>query len=328
MIWRTDGWQRLFLLLLWLPVSVSAHEIRPAALHIKEISQGEFQANWKVPARNDTRLSLQPLLNGEPLFAVQTGYFMQGAYIEQGKFTHPDGLMGSQIAIQGLDSTFTDVMLRLESLDGSVLTARLSPENPVYDFAEDASGWGLVTTYTNLGIQHILLGVDHLLFVACFVLIAGFSRRLVWAITGFSIAHSVTLGLAALEIVQLPVPAVEAVIALSILFMAWEIARGRTDTLTYRYPIVVSASFGLLHGFGFAAVLAEIGLPKNEGLLALLCFNVGVEIGQLLFIAALFLSVILVRQLRFVRLHWLKQVATYGIGGFASLWLIERVLAF
>jgi len=325
---RNDYKKLLLWWFCWLPMLVFAHEMRPAALHIKEVNAGSFQVIWKVPARSNTRLSLQPTLDGEPLFKVQTGYFMKGAYIEQGSFERPQGLMGSQLIIHGLDSTFTDVMLRLENLDGSVLIARFSPENPVYDFQTQATGWGLVQTYTHLGIQHILIGIDHLLFVACFVLIAGFSRRLIWAITGFSAAHSLTLGLAALDIVRLPIPAVEAVIALSIVFMAWEIARRKPHTLTYRYPIVVSASFGLLHGFGFAAVLAEIGLPKNEGLLALLCFNIGVEIGQLLFIAALFVIFVLISKLRFLPFTALKQLGTYCIGGFATLWLIERVLAF
>ena len=162
----------------------------------------------------------------------------------------------------------------------------------------------------------------------CIVLIAGFCRRLIWAITGFSVAHSVTLGLAALDIVVLPVPVIEAVIALSIVFMAWEIVRRNTTTLTYRHPVFVSAGFGLLHGFGFAAVLTEIGLPKGESLLALLCFNIGVEIGQLLFIMALLLGFNVIKKLRFLPLDVLKQVITYAIGSLATLWVIERVLLF
>lgn len=319
--------------LLWLPFMVSAHEIRPAALQIEEVRTGYFQFSWKVPARGNERLSLQPTLNGEPVFQAQSSRFSKGAYIENGKFERPGGLLGGRIEIEGLNSTFTDVLLRLESLDGSVISTRLSPENPIYELQAQETGWSLVKTYTVLGIEHILLGIDHLLFVACIVLIAGFCRRLVWAITGFSIAHSITLGLAALEVIRLPVPAVEAVIALSIVFMAWEIARRHTgtlrhETLTYRYPILVSAGFGLLHGFGFAAVLADIGLPKNESLLALLCFNLGVEIGQLLFIAGLFLGFILIRKLRFLPFSELKQILTYCIGGLATMWVIERALLF
>ena len=313
---------------MWLPAVLMAHEMRPAALQIKEVSTDHFQVSWKVPARGNERLSLQPVLDGEPIFQVDSARFLNGAYIENGEFDQPGGLMGRTVVIEGLQSTFTDVLLRLENLDGSSINVRLSPENPLYQFEAQASGWSLVSTYTHLGVQHILSGIDHLLFVACVVLIAGFCRRLVWAITGFSLAHSVTLGLAALDIIQLPVLVIEAVIALSIVFMAWEIARRNTNSLTYRHPVLVSAGFGLLHGFGFAAVLAEIGLPKGESLLALLCFNVGVEIGQLLFIAALFLGFSLISKLRFLPFATLKQIVTYMIGGFAALWLIERVLLF
>ena len=321
---------RWLLSLLWLPSIVLAHEIRPAALHIEEIRVDHFQFSWKVPARGgNERLSLQPTLNGEYVFQPQSSYFFKGAYIEKGQFEWPGGLLGSTIKVEGLNSTFTDVLLRLERLDGSVISARLSPENPIYAFAAaQATGWSLAQAYTVLGVEHILLGVDHLLFVACIVLITGFRRRLVWAVTGFSIAHSITLGLATLDVIRLPIPAVEAVIALSIVFMASEIARRRTGSLTYRYPILVSAGFGLLHGFGFAAVLADIGLPKGESLLALLCFNLGVEIGQLLFIAALFLGFVLIRRLRFLPFAQLKQTVTYSMGGLATMWLIERVVLF
>lgn len=319
----------LLILCLWVPAILMAHEMRPAALHITEVSTDNFQVSWKVPARGgNERLSLQPMLDGEPVFEVQSARFLNGAYIENGTLNRSGGLMGSTLMIAGLNSTFTDVLLRLENLDGSSVNARLSPENPVYQFQVQASGWSLVSTYTHLGIQHILLGIDHLLFVMCIVLIAGFCRRLIWAITGFSVAHSVTLGLAALDIVVLPVPVIEAVIALSIVFMAWEIVRRNTTTLTYRHPVFVSAGFGLLHGFGFAAVLTEIGLPKGESLLALLCFNIGVEIGQLLFIMALLLGFNVIKKLRFLPLDVLKQVITYAIGSLATLWVIERVLLF
>ena len=275
----------LFLMGVLRPDLLLAHEMRPAALNIKESGEGVYQVSWKVPARGEERLSLEPMLDGKPIFEVQAARFLNGAYIENGELRRPLGLMGSVIAINGLSATFTDVLLRLENLDGSVISQRLSPEAPIYQFESASGSWSVVQTYTYLGVQHILSGIDHLLFVLCVVYIAGFHRRLAWAITGFSVAHSLTLGLAALEWVQLPIPVIEAVIALSIVFMAREIAKHRHDTLTYRYPILVSTGFGLLHGFGFASVLTSIGLPKGESLLALLCFNVGVELVQLLFIA-------------------------------------------
>lgn len=188
----------LLLLLLIFSSALIAHEMRPAALQITEVSPAHFQVRWKVPAKAGQHLALHVLLDGQPAYQVQATRFIPGAYIETGAFYKHGGLMDSRITIQGLESTFTDVLLRLQSLDGTVMSARLSPENPSYQFQAQASGLSLIQTYTQLGVQHILLGIDHLLFVACIVLVAGFSRRLIWAITGFSLAHSLTLGLAAL----------------------------------------------------------------------------------------------------------------------------------
>jgi len=309
------GWQPLL-----------AHEMRPASLNIVQVSDdGEYRVSWKVPARGDRRLALQVLLDEAPAFVVEDARFIGGSHIQTGRFERPQGLMGAEITIVGLDTTFTDAMLRVESLDGGIVTQRLSPENPSYVFDDQASGFGLMWTYGQYGVQHILIGIDHLLFVACLVFIAGFTRRLFWAITGFTLAHSITLALAALDIVRLPIAAVEAVIALSIVFLATEIVKQRHDSLTYRYPVVVSSAFGLLHGFGFAAVLAQIGLPRQEELTALLCFNLGVEIGQLLFIAALSAVLWLFRQLTLPALSGWRIAGSYAIGSIALMWVIERV---
>ena len=317
------------LLILWVCFQpVAAHEIRPASLQIQETAIGEYKASWKVPARNNTRLALHPMLDGEPLFEVQYTRFANGAFIETGAFSQPEGLGGRTLNIEGLTSTFTDVLLRLVLLDGSVMSVRLSPETPVYQFEEQITGSGVMMTYIELGVRHILFGIDHLLFVVCIMLIAGFTRKLVWAITGFSIAHSITLGVAALEIVVLPVPLIEAVIALSIVFMAAEILRGNTTTITHQYPVTVSLGFGLLHGFGFAAVLGEIGLPRGESLLALICFNIGVELGQLLFVAALFVTFQLVVKRLNLPLQSAKTLITYAMGGIASFWVFQRVALF
>ena len=194
----------------------------------------------------------------------------------------------------------------------------------------------VAATYTRLGIEHILLGIDHLLFVACLLLVAGGGRRLLLTITGFTVAHSVTLALSALELVRLPVPPIEAAIALSIVFIAVEIARGKKNSLTYRYPIAVSSSFGLLHGFGFAAVLREIGLPQNEIPTALLCFNVGVEIGQIAFVGVLLLLMYAIKPVLAMDVDGpvhasasrIRVSAAYLIGSVASYWLIARLEAF
>ena len=186
--------------------------------------------------------------------------------------------------------------------------------------------------------RHIWIGIDHLLFVACLLFIARTPRRLLITITGFTIAHSITLALSALDLIRIPTPPVEAMIALSVLFMAWEIARGNYQSLTHRFPVAVSASFGLLHGFGFAAVLRDIGLPQTELPTALLFFNVGVEIGQVLFVVALVVAFFalkpaLVRLLRSAKHNevlWSSATvpASYVIGAVASYWMIDRVTGF
>ena len=193
-------------------------------------------------------------------------------------------------------------------------------------------------TYTYLGLQHIFEGIDHLLFVACLLLVAGIGRKLLITITGFTVAHSVTLALATFDIIRLPIPPVEAVIALSIVFLAVEIANQDKEGLTYRYPVTVSVSFGLLHGFGFAAVLNEIGLPGSDVPLALLFFNVGVELGQLLFICVLLVGFYLVKgscrlflgssENLVSLLTRSERLAAYMIGAVASFWLLQRVSGF
>ncbi|MBW2190201.1 MAG: HupE/UreJ family protein [Deltaproteobacteria bacterium] len=186
-------------------------------------------------------------------------------------------------------------------------------------------------------MQHILGGYDHLLFLVCLLLIAGTGRRILVTITGFTIAHSVTLALSALGVVRVPVAPVEAAIALSIVFLAVEIVRGDPDSLTYRYPIAVAASFGLLHGFGFAAVLGETGLPQTEIPAALFFFNLGVEVGQIAFVVGIIfvyqlarsaLGALGLRALAADRLHQLRTPAAYAVGSLASLWMIQRVATF
>ena len=189
-------------------------------------------------------------------------------------------------------------------------------------------------TYIKIGIEHILIGLDHLLFVACLVYISGTRKKLLYTITGFTLAHSVTLFLSATNIIVIPIEPVEAVIALSIIFLAWEIAKNKQHSLSLRYPVLVSSSFGLLHGFGFAAVLSDIGLPETEKLLALLSFNIGVELGQLLFVLALFLVVkfasVLYKWLKHkpLTLAMLRLPISYLCGITATFWLIERLAAF
>lgn len=328
----------LFLALAATPsLPAQAHEMRPAYLEIRESAPGIYDVLWKVPARGaDERLSLHlRFADDVEVLAEPVSGFIAGAHIQRMRIRRAGGLTGTPVTIDGLTSTYTDVLLRLQRLDGAELTHRLTPSSPSYVVEAVPDKLQVAATYTTLGIEHILLGIDHLLFVACLMFVAGSGRRLFITITGFTLAHSVTLVLSALDLVQLPVPPVEAAIALSIVFVATEIARGKANSLTFRYPIAVSSSFGLLHGFGFAAVLREIGLPYDEIPTALLCFNVGVEIGQVVFVVALIVAMrslvrLFPRALRkpICAALPVRMPISYAIGGGASYWLIARVVDF
>ncbi len=232
--------------------------------------------------------------------------------------------------IDGLPASVTDVIARVVRLDGSTQVARLVAARPHFVIEGPQSGIGVSRTYVALGIRHILQGVDHLLFVLALVLVVGRIRRLLVTITAFTAAHSLTLAAATLGWVHVPQAPVEAVIALSIVFVASEIVHGLQGRpgLTARAPWVVAFSFGLLHGLGFAGALAEIGLPAGAIPLALLCFNVGVELGQLLFVAAVWVVLMAIGRARIAWPAWARAVPAYAIGAVAMLWVIERVLAF
>jgi hydrogenase/urease accessory protein HupE len=310
---------------------VWAHEARPAYLEIRETEPEYYAVVWKMPADSE---------NLEVVFAE--GFEMQsspmvsyaaGAKVQRYDMRFVGGIAGTEIFIEGLAKGFANALVRIEHLSGFTQVIRLAPEHPSFIAAGAPTPWDVTRTYTVLGIEHIWKGIDHLLFVACLIFITGAGRKLLYTITGFTVAHSITLALSTLHIVKVPVPPVEAVIALSIVFLAVEIWRGDKASLTYRYPVLVSSSFGFLHGFGFAAVLNQIGLPQQEVPLSLLFFNVGVEIGQLLFIALLFLiagifrAVFTVEAIRSMAGPCMK-FSTFVIGSFASCWLIQRVVSF
>jgi hydrogenase/urease accessory protein HupE len=270
----------------------------------------------------------------------QPAWQLTGAeYLGQQVFRCDAELSGRKVGIEfPTVNPSLSTLYKISLANGENHLRILKPSETEWTVPDAENRFAVATQYTALGIEHIWIGIDHLLFVACLVFIAGTSRRLLITITGFTVAHSITLALSALDLVRIPTPPVEAMIALSVVFMAWEIAKGNRDSLTHRFPIAVSASFGLLHGFGFAAVLRDIGLPQIELPTALLFFNVGVEIGQILFVLALVAGFLVLRPV-FVRLlrsardnevHWssLTVPASYLIGTVASMWMIERVSGF
>jgi hypothetical protein len=330
--------QRLLLLLVCLfafAPGASAHEVRPAYLELRQTGPDTYNVLWKVPALGDEmRLGVDVILpEGSTNLSEPRGVFVNRAFIERWTVKRVGGLTGGTIHIDGLTATAIDVLVRLERLDGSTQLARLTPSSPSFVVEATPSKTQVLRSYLSLGVEHILGGIDHLLFVLALLIITRGTWSLIKTVTAFTVAHSITLSLAALGSVRVPPAPVEAVIALSIVFVAAEIVRSRQGRpgLTDRAPWVVAFTFGLLHGFGFAGALSEIGLPQLDIPLALFSFNVGVEIGQLLFIAAVFAIAAVARQImRHVALPqpvWAWRVAPYVIGSVSAFWLIQRVAA-
>ena len=321
----------ILFILLFFAISSFADEIRPAYLEVKEKSHNIFSAILKVPAKGDKKLNIHAQFPSDCKdTAPVSSYFIRGAYLERWSVKCENGLIGKTVSIKGLESTNTDLLLRLEFMNAASQSVLLTPAKYFYLVPEVASSFQIVKTYTLLGIEHILMGVDHLLFVFALLLIVKNMRRLVWTITAFTLAHSLTMAGATLGFAHLPQQPVEAIIALSILFLTMEIVHekeGRAG-IASAYPWIVAFIFGLVHGFGFAGALAEIGLPQQAITLALIFFNIGVEIGQLLFTVVVLILAVTLRKVRAVWPAWTHQLPVYSIGGISAFWLIERVAGF
>jgi hydrogenase/urease accessory protein HupE len=307
-------------LLAWLSTA-AAHEARPVALSIHEREGGLYAYELHIPA------SVQP--DNRPTAEWPADCRTVGAQLL--RCAQP--LAGRSVRWQWpLYNPSVTVLARYAPREGAARTAVLTPGTDVWVIPADPTALGVMRSYFVLGVEHILGGADHLLFVAGLLLIARGVRRLVLAITGFTLAHSVTLSLAALGFVHVPIPPTEAAIALSILFLAREALLPADHSLVHRWPMLVSTTFGLLHGLGFAAALGEVGLPDREIVWALAFFNVGVEAGQLAFIlvvvtgAALLARavVMLHADLRRWRMYG-RASAAYLIGIPAAFWLLQRL---
>lgn len=309
-----------------------ADDMRPASLTIKTVDTFTYELSWTVPVKNGQRPEFSVFISGDnTLLSPKSSRQLNNTIRESWNFKRDAGLSGATISIVGLEGSSYEVLLRIIDDKFQTITAVLNTEKSDYIVPdiESIEAEDTVITYIVLGIEHILIGLDHLLFVACLVYISGTRKKLLLTITGFTVAHSVTLVLASTGVLSIPIPPVEAAIALSIVFLAREIARNKKGSLSLTYPVLVSSSFGLLHGFGFASVLADIGLPETEKFLALLCFNIGVEIGQLIFVAALFLGFVVVSKLfRSITLETIRFPASYACGSLAMLWVLERLSAF
>ena len=320
-----------------LSMNLHAHDARPVYVEINERSGGVFQVQWKVPVSvpPPAHPGVEMPAHCEPL--EEPTVSRQGdALFYQRHFSCPQGISASPLALvyPGSNPSLS-ALFQVNLENGERHTQVLRPGRQSWTVPEAENFWNVAGQYTILGVEHIFLGMDHLLFVACLVFIAGTFRRILITITGFTLAHSLTLALSTLGVVQLPIAPVEAAIALSIAFLAHEIAVGRRDkSWTWRYPVVVSTSFGLLHGFGFASVLQELGLPQTELVSGLLFFNVGVEIGQIAFvlilagIALLLASALKQRVAALLEHRRLNLAGSYLIGIVAVYWLIERTAGF
>jgi hypothetical protein len=307
-----------------------AHETRPIYLEIKETDPGRYSVLWRTPVLAGRRLPVAIKLPEnvrnlkEPAVQELTDSLLERRWIDAG----PGGLAGKRVEFTGLQLTITDVLVRIERFDGTRSTEIVRPSRPWIEIAAPRGALATAGVFLSQGIEHILLGVDHLLFVLGLLAIVRTPWMLVKTITAFTVAHSITLAIATLGYVHVPAAPLNAAIALSILFLGPEIVRawrGGTS-FTIRHPWVVAFAFGLLHGFGFASGLAAIGLPQTDIPLALLMFNVGVEIGQLAFVATILL---LVRAFRVLEVHWPRSLGlapAYVVGSLGAFWTIQRVV--
>jgi hydrogenase/urease accessory protein HupE len=309
-----------------------AHELQPSSLEVRQLTAERYEVIWKAPIYfkkpHPARLALP---DNWQVVGGPTIRQLRDAALHRTVVDVPNGeIDGGVIRFIGLEETITDVFLRFVWLDGTETTAIARPSQPLVEIAGQRSAWQVAWDYTMLGVDHILSGFDHLTFVLALLLIVSGARRLLITITAFTVAHSITLAAATLGVLWVPGPPVEAAIALSILFLASELVKVNRGgaSLTAQYPWVVAFAFGLLHGFGFAGALGDIGLPQKEIFLALLMFNVGVELGQLLFVAAILAFLYLIRRLRLQWPEWVGQVPAYTIGSVAAFWFVERLAGF
>jgi len=304
-----------------------AHEVRPAYLQMRQTAPETYDILWKVPGQGDLRLGIYVEL---PVACTNVteprGSMLNNAFSERRTVNCPGGLNGATIHIAGLSATMADALVRLQHLDGRTQVTRLTPASPSFVVEASPSRWRVAGTYLRLGTDHILTGVDHLLFVLGLMLIVRDRWMLLKTITAFTVAHSITLAVATLGLASAPLPPLNAAIALSILFLGPEIVRvwrGETS-LTIRYPWVVAFVFGLLHGFGFASGLKATGLPQTDIALALLLFNVGVELGQLFFVFLMLAMAWSFRQLEIRWPRWALALPGYTVGTLGAYWTIQR----
>ena len=301
-----------------------AHEVRPAYLQVSETDPGVFAVLWKQPVLQDRRLPIDPVFPDECVPVSPVVREVTGSALLQ-SWTIECALEEGAIHISGLSRTITDVMVEIGRHDGGKSTHLLRPDSPSLSLSDPSPQ---VAAYLTLGVEHLVFGIDHVLFVVGLVLFIPNRWALLKTITAFTLAHSITLALSVLELVRLPQGPVEAVIALSILFLARELVMPEESrsALTRGRPWIMALLFGLLHGFGFAGALADIGLPRDQLALSLFLFNIGIEIGQIVIIAALLVLLWVARRIA-GSIVQAERAFIYAMGSLAAFWTIDRILS-
>jgi len=323
---RLLQWLCLALVSCYLIQGANAHEVNPAYLELQEVTEQSFIVTWKQPLKDGKRLRLVPVFPTECTQSDPSLRLAGAAIVETSQLSCD--LRQGELRVDGLQRTLTDVFVRIVYRDGETISVLLRPSAAAMSLDQPQSGAPLMA-YFSLGVEHIIFGYDHLLFVLGLCLLVS-ARNLFQTITAFTVAHSITLALATLGGITLPGPPVEAVIAVSLILLAREaltlMAGGQT--LTARMPWLVAFGFGLIHGFGFAGALSDIGLPQNQEAWALLLFNLGVEVGQIAFVLFVFVaSWLVVKTIRSSE-RVLRTAAAYCVGVAGSYWAIERLLSF
>jgi hydrogenase/urease accessory protein HupE len=325
--------RRALLALLWITAAGAAQAdvFRPAYLELRESGVDRYHVMWKVPMLGDARLGVQVVFpEGTTQLTPPQAVFTANASVERWQVARAGGFAGQALRIEGIERGISDVIVRVERQDGSSQVERLLPQRPQFIVQATSGAIEVARAYFVLGVEHILGGIDHLLFVLALLLIVRGGKRIFITVTAFTLAHSITLVAATLGWVRVPGPPVEAMIALSIVYVAAEAVHGLQGKpgLTARAPWVVAFSFGLLHGFGFAGALAEVGLPQTAIPVALLMFNVGVEMGQLIFVACMLGARAILHRLPVKPPQWVRVLPAYAIGTVAMFWVVERIGAF
>ena len=323
-----------FLLLLLLAAGFAsgarADDLQPGYVEIRESEAAthQYAITWKAPIRPGLAARVVPIFpddctGTEPVRSVDAAALLARWDIDCGAT-----LAGRPVRLSGMENTPADALLRYQSANGITQAARLTPANPIAIIMQKADRWQVARTYFVTGVEHILMGYDHLLFVLCLVLLLNGAWRVAATVTAFTVAHSLTLVATTLELISVPGPPVEAAIALSIVFLAVEIVKRKPGELrlSERFPWAVAFLFGLLHGFGFAGALAEIGLPQGEVPMALLTFNLGVEAGQLVVVGLAMVALWVLRRAHALYATRIQTISAYVIGSIAFMWLLQRVL--